>query len=195
MNPYIQIVGIDPSLRNTGLALGAVNIATGELDTVTTLRLIETEGGEGGKTVRKSSDDLRRAKAIVTGIEEFYNAWQPAFFVAEVPTGTQSARASFSNGVCCGVLAGLPAPLIEVSPTEVKMAAVGHKYAGKEEMIEWAVARFPQAGWITRRVKGEVQLLAKNEHLADACAAIAAGVKTQQFRQALEVYRSMQKAA
>ena len=192
MNRYIQIAGIDPAMRNTGLALGAVNVITGELEAVTTVVLIETATNKDTKkVVRKSSDDLRCGREIIEGIRRFYHDWKPAFFVGEVPTGTQSARGSFSNGLCCGVLASLPAPLIEVSPTEVKVAAVGHKYAAKEEMIEWAVARWPRAGWLTRNIKGQVKLLDKNEHLADACGALMAGVKTAQFQQALQVYRQM----
>lgn len=185
----IKILGIDPSMRNTGLALAEVNIATGEWQ-CRDLQLIQTKPGEGGKTVRKSSEDLATGQTLHRGVMAFIEKHRPAFAVAEVPTGTQSARGSFSNGLCCGLLASLQVPMIEVSPTEVKLASAGHKHACKEEIIEWAVARAPDAPWLYRNLKGKRTPLASNEHLADALAAIAAGLQTQQFRQAIALMRA-----
>jgi hypothetical protein len=85
-----------------------------------------------------------------------------------------------------GVLGGCPAPLIELSPTEVKLAAIGSKTAGKEEMIEWAMGKYPYAPWIKRAGKP----VAKNEHLADAVATIHAGIKTEQFQSVLRMLRA-----
>lgn len=183
MDNIITLVGIDPALRNTGLSAARYNIDTGTWS-VQKVHLIQTEN-RSGKTVRKSSDDLRCAGEMLKGINRFIAEHGAAFAVAEVPTGTQSARGAFSNGVCCGVLAGVSVPLIEVSPTEVKLASVGSKTASKEQIIEWAVSRWPDAGWLTRKFKGEVKLIADNEHIADACAAVAAGINTAQFEMAL----------
>jgi Holliday junction resolvasome RuvABC endonuclease subunit len=185
----IKILGIDPSMRNTGLALAEVDIATGGWRCIDLL-LVQTKPGEAGKKVRKSSEDLSSGQALYRGVTAFIDKHSPAFAVAEVPTGTQSARGSFSNGLCCGLLASLPVPLIEVSPTEVKVASVGHKAACKEEMIEWAVAREPEAPWLKRKSKGELVVMATNEHLADALGAIAAGLATQQFRQAMALMKA-----
>lgn len=179
----ITIVGIDPALRNTGLAAAHYNVETGDWR-VERVSLVQTEN-RAGKTVRKSSDDLRCAKEMLRAINRFVQDHKAVFAVAEVPTGTQSARGAFSNGVCCGVLAGVGVPLIEVSPTEVKLASVGAKTASKDQIIEWAVGRWPEAGWLTRKFKGEVKLIADNEHMADACAAVAAGIQTAQFETAL----------
>jgi Holliday junction resolvasome RuvABC endonuclease subunit len=191
MNPTVTIVGIDPSFRNTGLARASYDLVTGEWQ-VTHLLLSETEKGKA-KLVRKSSDDLSRCKIQHDAVVAFCK--DAHFAVAEVPSGAQSAAAAFSNGVCCAVLAAVPCPLIEVNPTEVKLASVGDKWAAKEQMIEWAVARFPKAGWLTRKLKGNVELVAKNEHLADACAAIAAGLKTQQFLQSTAMLKAAMRIA
>jgi Holliday junction resolvasome RuvABC endonuclease subunit len=188
----IKILGIDPALANTGLALAEYDLTTGEFY-VTYLELLRTAPSKEGKVVRKSSDDLERMSVLHTGVMDVIDLFKPSFAVGEVPSGTQSARGSFSNGGCCMLLAAVrkALPLIQVSPTEVKMASVGHKHAAKEEMIEWAVAKFPRAQWLTRKSKGEVKLLADNEHLADACAAIAAGVRTEQFRQAVKLMSAL----
>lgn len=194
MKETVRILGIDPSLRNTGLAIAEYNLTTGKLD-VTYITIAKTEKSKDGKIVRKSSDDLARAKLLLNGIQKICAEYNPTFAVAEVPVGSQSARPAFSNGVCCGVLAGVPVPLIEVSPTEVKLASVGIKTASKDQMIQWAVAKWPGAQWHTRKFKGAVELLNDNEHMADACAAIEAGILTTQFSQAVAMMAAMSKAA
>lgn len=183
----INILGIDPAICNTGLAIGRYNLDTGELD-IKRVSLVQTENA-AGKTVRKASDDYRRARAMLFGICRFIKEHGATFAVAEVPTGTQSARGAMSNGICCGVLAGVPLPLIEVSPTEVKLASAGKKTATKDEIIAWAVKRWPDAGWMRHERNGATykkgDLMKDNEHMADACAAIAAGIETTQFAQAI----------
>lgn len=177
----IRVAGIDPSLNNTGLALGTFDISTGKVD-IGLIQLIETEA-RSKKTVRKSSDDLRRAGEIVSGIHQFIADCHVVF--AEIPTGSQSARGSFSNGICLGVLSSIgtvetpfKGRLIQVSPTDVKLSAVGSKVAGKDEMIDWAYGRYPELEWF--RYRGKLQR--KNEHVADAIGAINAGVQTDEFK-------------
>jgi Holliday junction resolvasome RuvABC endonuclease subunit len=193
MNQTIRIIGIDPALRNTGLAIADYDLVTGKLR-ITHVELAKTDKGKEGKVVRKSSDDLSRARIIVEEIRRVVLIHKPNIAVAEVPGGCQSARGAFSNGICCGVLASLTLPLIEVSPMEVKIASTGNKNASKDAIIQWAVASWPDAGWKTRKVKGEVSLLLENEHMADACAAVAAGLLTAQFSQAVAMMTAMRAA-
>lgn len=183
----IHIVGIDPALRNFGFAQATLDVHTLEY-TIDNLILVESES-EAGKTVRKNSDDLRRAGDLYRGL---VNACKGATLaIAEIPVGSQSARAMASYGMCVGVLAACPIPLIQVTPSEVKIAAVGKKTASKDEMIEWAMNRYPAAPWLMRKSKGVMTPMNDNEHLADACAAIEAGLLTSQFQQAVAMYRSM----
>jgi hypothetical protein len=58
-------------------------------------------------------------------------------------------------------------------------------------MIEWAVAKHPDAPWLRRGGK----LIAKNEHLADAVASIYAGLKTAQFASVLQMLRATMRIA
>ena len=187
MSNLITVTGVDPALRNLGLARAHVDLDTLEVQ-VSLIQLVETER-QVTKQVRKSSDDLRRARIL----QKALNLWcaGSTFAMAEIPTGTQSASGAMSNGICIGVLASCPVPIIELSPTEVKLASVGIKTATKSEMIEWAMAKHPKLPWLTRKLKGEVVPIADNEHLADAVAAIYAGIATEQFAQA----RSLLKAA
>ena len=176
----ICVVGIDPALRNFGFAVALVDVNKDEIVKVTNLRLVKTED-ERGKTVRRNSDDLRRAKAHVKAMQEICKGRKIAF--AEIPVGSQSARAMASYGVCIGVLASCPIGMIEVTPSEVKKEATGYKTATKEEMIEWAHEKFPDAPWLTQKRNGQIHLKNENEHLADAIGAINAGLKTDQWKQ------------
>ena len=183
----VRIVGIDPSLRNFGIVKATLDPHTLEY-TVDDLFLVGTES-QDKKVVRKNSDDLRRGKLLFDGLTEACRGASLA--IAEIPVGSQSARAMASYGVCVGVLAACPIPLIQVTPTEVKMATVGSKTASKNEMISWATEKFPAAPWLTRKVKGKVDLISANEHLADAVAAIEAGVLTAEFARMMMMYKAL----
>ena len=186
----IRIVGLDPALRNFGIATATLNLETMEIH-IDNLHLVET-GAEGGKAVRKNSDDLRRARMSFDGMASACAG--ASFAIAEVPVGSQSSRAMLSCGVCIGVLAACPIPLIEVTPSEVKLAAIGEKNASKIEMIEWAMDKYPYANWVMRKSKGIMVAQSCNEHLADAIAAIEAGLKTQQFKAATAMMRGLKAA-
>lgn len=182
-----RVIGIDAAFSNVGLAVADVTTsATGEILKVEVLdlRLIHTEAvKKRPKGVPRSSDDLRRAREAVTGIHEYIALWRPDRVVAEVPFGSQSARASWALGIAVGVLASIP-NLIEVTPGQVK-AATGEKHADKDEMIAWGIETYPDAPWAMRKLKGAlVQVASTNEHLADALAAIHAGTQTKQYRDA-----------
>ncbi|MFW6855282.1 hypothetical protein ACODYM_28745 [Burkholderia gladioli] len=184
----MKIVGLDPSLRNTGIAIATFDPILMDY-TVDQLELAATEK-ESGKKVRQNSDDLRCARIISMKIREACN--DAVFAISEVPTGAQSSRAAFSFGIVLGVLANLAVPLIQVSPSEVKMATVGHKTASKLEMINWAVGRHPNVNWLRHQRNGKDyqkgDLMNDNEHLADACAVIAAGVRSDEFQQAVAMF-------
>jgi hypothetical protein len=192
----VRAVGVDAAFANMGFArvtitqyLGALTI---ECDG---LALVSTEG-EDKKVVRRSSDRLRRAQELRAALASACEG--AAFAFVEVPTGgTIGASAAFGLGIAVGVLASCPVPIIEVSPMEVKAAVAGRrvkKGASKSEVIAWAAGRWPDAPWLrakaAARGKGGAalpkgRLLADNEHLADALAAVAAGVDTPEFRRLL----------
>lgn len=188
-NLVVRVAGIDPALSNFGLAKGTYCISSGVF-TPDAINLIHTEK-RTGKQTRQNSDDLRRAQENTTAVHDWIKDCEVVF--AEIPTGSQSARGAFSNGVCLGILSSIGATsdysgrLIQVLPHEVKLAVTSSKHATKEEMIEWGVTTYPDLGWLTHRGK----VTAKNEHLADALATIHAGIKTDEFKnltQALSMF-------
>ena len=183
----LKVVGMDPSLRNWGLAVATYNLRTREVlikRLATICPVLPT-----GKQTRQNSLDLesgfqlyRAAAAAVEGAH--------AVFI-EVPVGSQSARAMASYGICVGVLGAVRAtdtPFFEVTPTEVKMAGPGIKTATKEQMIKWATTRHPEANWPTFKQHGLTMISeAKAEHMADAVAAIHAGIACNPFQQLLSI--------
>lgn len=183
------LAGIDPSLRNFGLAKGACDISTGSFEP-SDLLLIETASDDKNKkSVRKNSDDLRRSRELYAGMTNFLLGVDLAF--VEIPVGSQTARAMTSYGICIGLLASINVPLIQVTPSEVKVAATGNKNATKKEMIEWAVNSYPSAPWLTHKRNNHFKITDKNEHLADAVAAIHAGAKTDTFKQLIAFQRKI----
>lgn len=183
----VEIASFDPSLRNWGCVSATLDLST-ETVTITGMNLIETaEDASAKKGVRQNSLDLASATSLSEGMREACLDKLIAF--AEVPVGSQSARAMASYGICVGVLGGITIPLIQVTPAEVKKAAVGTSTATKREMIEWAVAKHPEAPWLTLGKGEKMRYIDKNEHLADAVAAIYAGLKTAEFKSIIKILR------
>lgn len=185
---WIRVVGFDPSLRNWGIAKGTLSR--------TDLRLQVHEVSvvnpvlPTGKQVRQNSLDLESAKQLCKAALDAAKGAQAIF--VEIPIGSQSARAMASYGVCIGVLGALRAsgiPFFEVTPTEVKVAAVGYKNATKQDMIQWAISKHPEANWPMYKQKGsQIVSEAKAEHMADAMGAIYAGLSCNSFQQMLPFF-------
>lgn len=173
----LKLLGIDAAFANMGFALGTYDLENYGIE-ITKLKLVTTEA-QNQKVVRKSSDDLRRARELYDFIDFWIRHFNPDLVIVEVPHGSQSARASWSLGIVVGLLASIQIPMIEVSALEVKQASVGRKTASKQDMIDWAYNLYPAVQWLIHGKK----LTLNNEHLADAIATLHAGVKTQQFKE------------
>lgn len=189
----IKVAGLDPSMSNFGIALADLNLDTME-KTITDLILITTEPDQT-KQVKKVSDDLRRAYAVRDGMMQALSGRAHVAF-SEIPLGNAAKynNAIFNAGFVVGILSSCPIPIIEVFPQDVKMSAVGHRQASKEEMTDWATRKYPAAPWKTRVIRGKQVLTKANEHLADACAVIEAGVETRDFAQMIAMRRSLMAA-
>lgn len=176
--PVITAIGVDMALANMGLVRARVDLVTLEVQAFD-LRLVVTSRNMG-KNVRSSSIDMERARHLGRELVSFSAGASVAF--AEVPSGSQSAIAAKSLGIALGVLSQCPLPIVEVSPMEVKNLFAAKRTVPKSEIIEWATSKWPDAPWLRTRRKGQLVLTQDNEHLADACATIVAGIKTQQFK-------------
>lgn len=184
MRAPIQVVGFDPSLRNWGVVRGLLSLEGNGSLTLQSVDVINPELPKG-KQVRQNSIDLEAAKQLCSGALEAAQGAQAIF--VEVPVGSQSARAMASYGICVGILGALRAtgiPFFEVTPTEVKLAGAGRKTATKQEMIRWAMDLHPEADWPTYKQNGKTLVTeSKAEHMADATAAIYAGLASNSFKQ------------
>lgn len=180
----ITVLGMDPSLRNWGLVLGNLDLDTGSFD-IKAMQLVQPENLKG-KQVRNNSNDLHLARHLVDSMSALTNMAQVIF--VEVPIGSQSARAMASYGICIGILGALQATgkqVIEVTPTEVKVAMTGNKNATKQQMIAAATSAYGGASWPMYKNA----YTAKCEHLADAVGAIHAGTRTPVFQSLIQLLK------
>lgn len=190
----IRVAGIDPSFTHTGVAKFDLDLHNFVLTPVG-IDLFITENGAGKKHkgVRKNSDDLVRAKVLYDGLHGWLADCEMAF--SEVPHGAQSARAALSNGVCYGLLVSIPCPLIQVQADETKKHTVGKKTASKLEMIAWARKNYPQMSWRMRKLKGELLPVNDNEHMADACGVVVAGIQTDEFKRTATMLKVLRRSS
>ena len=183
----IPVVGFDPSLKNWGIAEAILDLDSGVLSTPV-LSVIQPRDGTGKKRVRKNSLDLERAEQLASGA--FAAAEKAKVIFVEVPVGSQSARAMASYGICLGILSSLRTKgmeIIEVSPDENKKSFTGSKTATKQQMIDTAIGLYPDANW---PMHGGKISASKAEHMADAVAAIHAGVQTPVFQNLMRLIKA-----
>lgn len=187
LSKVIKLCGQDPSLRNWGLAHGTYDIEAKKL-VIDRVDVIQPDLPTG-KQVRQNSLDLESAVQLCAGAVAAARGAHATFI--EVPVGSQSARAMCGYGVCVGVLGAMRGggiPFFEQTPTEVKLAGAGFATAKKRDMIKWAMEAHPEANWPTYKEHGkELVSEAKAEHMADAVAAIYAGIKSNSFQQMLSL--------
>ena len=181
----IPVCGMDPSLRNWGLSTAHLDLDTGIL-TDPILSLVQTSAEEKVKKVRQNSFDLECAEILVRDV--FPVAELARVIFVEVPSGSQSALSMKGYGICVGILGALRArgiPIIEVSEQENKKCFVGKRNATKAEMIAEAMRLYPNSNWPMHHNRLSS---AKAEHMADATAAIHAGVRTPVFQNLMRLF-------
>ena len=183
----LTVVGLDPSLRNWGIAKGTYDTSSQQVG-IYNLDVVNTESKKR-KLIRQNTQDITAATKLMTEVAAACTDADVIFI--EVPVGSQSSRACVSYGICIGILGALnylEKPFFELTPTEVKLATVGKKTASKREMISWAVNKHLSAPWPTRQLKGESKIVEGTaEHMADAVATIYAGIKSDLFKQVCNI--------
>lgn len=175
----IRIVGIDISLRNLGASLCEYDCETNKLTVLGTNTMSPSD--ISGKQVRQNSKDIRYALQHATALRKV--AAKADLICVEVPTGSQTARASASYGICIGVIGSLKEysdiPMIEVTPDAVKKIATGRSSATKQEIIDWVLKMNPETNFSKHLGKISVT---KAEHQADSIAAIYAAMDSETFK-------------
>lgn len=168
----IDILGLDPSLNNWGVALAKYDTQTNIL-TVLQGRVLTSKHN---KKAKQNIQDLTKSEFL-------YKSLAPAFnyadiISAELPYGSQSSRAMVSYALCIGVLGSLKHTnpnVVPVTPIQVKKL-VGSPTSTKEEVIDWVKAKHPEIlSWLP-------QAKAKSEHICDAIVSMHVMLNTQQFK-------------
>lgn len=168
-----KFIGFDPSLRNWGYCLAYHDPQQGTLK-------IDRGGvihSKPDKHPRKNLEDLQSATQLYHHLHHLVTHLQPDYLVAELPTGSQSARANTSYGVCIALSAALAyqdgqqtVPLVSVTPHEIKNT-VGIKNATKDQVIAWVKQTYPEVQeWLNPLPKS------KQEHICDAIVAVHTAV-------------------
>lgn len=194
MSKIVRVVGFDASLTNTGWAVVDVDVSgCPKIVDIVEMGLSETSPAPKKSKVRVSSDNVARAckqRACMVSVIETHTA---DLACAEIPSGAQSAKAALAFGIVIGLLASLPIPMVEVTPTQVKIAACNDKTADKEDIMRWALGMTQKLGglafWKTAKKPNEFEieldgqfLIKKMEHQADAVAVVEAALRTPEFR-------------
>lgn len=181
MSRPIKVVGMDPSMRNWGVAIGLLDLDDMKI-TIQDLKVISPIEPTG-KSIKQNSKDIHVAYQHYSTLIHILADCSAAF--AEIPIGSKSAAAMKGYGLCIGILGAMHESVIcpfEVSPFDVKKVT-GIRDASKKQMIDWATQNHPEAPWPTKTVKGVKSVIyGKAEHMADAVAAIHAGIKTDGFK-------------
>ncbi len=173
----IKIGGLDPSLTSFGMAKGLLDLKTGDFEP-TGWDIVRTAKGKSGKKY-VNEDDYQRAIALVEGSHKFLADCD--VLAVELPSsGSKSAAGMKSNAICTAVLASLHIanrlrPVFIIRAQDAKEIVTGDRNATKAKMIAWMREEFSD----------EIDLpkpACVAEHIADAFAAIYAGVQTDAFK-------------
>lgn len=179
----IEILGHDPALSNWGFARAKLDLKTMEVSDLR-LHLASTKPNKDQK-MKKQIDDISRSKKLHKEIKQQSQGVVISF--VEVPHGSQSARAMASYGTVIGLIPSINSfSTITMSEREVKLGTLDKYPATKEDSIEWAYEKHPEANWPMRNgkiVKG------KAEHMADAVCTIYAGLQTEDFKNAIAILK------
>lgn len=190
----VRVVGQDPSMNNWGLVAADVDLNNDCKIEIVEMKVITNEKKKlaGRKLVRKTSLDYERVRDLHGSIVEFFDKHKPKITMAEVPSGGKSANALKSAHMCVTILGCIPTPLINLTQNECKIHAFNNRSASKQQSIEWAMSRFPDADWKMRKLKGQlVSVDGYNEHIADACIALETGLYSEEFIKIVEVAKLM----
>lgn len=184
MSYPISVMGLDGSLANFGIAVAIVDSESKKITDVKDLVLSKTLPN---KKLKRADDDYARFQQHWHVVKDLAYKHNINVMFGEIPSGAQDARASFAFGGITAMLAGLGTQfqMTTVTPAEVKLAACGSKHADKEDVIAAMHGLFPDTNWITGKKANAMNiktasglfLTNANEHLADACAVIVAGLK------------------
>ena len=175
----MKIVGLDPSQRNLGIAIGIVN--TDGLLSVSDLLTVSTQPKPKTSKVSTSTWDIQQATIQYNALQQ-YTADADVVCI-EVPYGSQDVKAAVGRGICLGLLSTIKAPVVYVTP-QANKKTVGNPKATKADVVLWASNKHPEAPWHKQR--GRITV-GNNEHVADALVTIYTAAEQEDLTKYLKV--------
>ena len=116
------------------------------------------------KKILASSAYATRCNILSSAMVDIIREHKPKGIVAELPTGSQNAKAAKLLGGAVGIVAMLGAgcnlPIEWILEGDSKLAAYGKRVGTKEKAMEWATTKYPQTNFD--------MCITKFEHVADA---------------------------
>ena len=206
---YVSIIGVDPSTSHFGMVYGWYEVNSQEFIPLH-YTVLEPPAGlydefppKGKNSQRKSIVEFEQICALSQLIKDFFIHHRPQVVISEVPSGAKGMFATGKLHAAMGMVCGcftFPSSvqnwkIIGVTPQEVKSAATEglDNYASKFQMMKWAFQNYPCVDW--KHAQKEFEKIGKieaylvnreaedfNEHMADALAAVKAGVNTRAFK-------------
>ena len=185
--PMYTILGIDPGLAATGFAVARVQGRSDVIESVLAVGLIESKVDYD--LGNKSNGQVSRAGWLNTILANFVSEYEVDAIACEMPFISPQAFANFAHGLTMGAIAALNIPMMLVRPHQVKAAAL-RRSATKRDVIAWAlsVTEKDSLPWPTSKTPNRLgltfegkQVASYAEHLADALAAIQAGIRTREW--------------
>jgi Holliday junction resolvasome RuvABC endonuclease subunit len=171
----VIVLGVDPSLCNTGIAAMRLSaVAT----TIVETSVVRTEPSAKKHRIHVGDDNARRVVEITRALDAAIKKHGPVALVMERPAGSKGAKAATALAraeTVVEVVAALHGlPLIAVQPLDVKRAMVGRKTADKDEIIAAVESRYPEVAWTGPQSTWE--------HQADAVGAVVAALDSETLR-------------
>lgn len=171
------VLGVDPSLCNTGLA--AVDLSPAGYRVVEAL-VVRTDPSAKRRRFLVGDDDARRVALIAGALDAAITKHRPVALVVEAPAGSKGARAARALGLAIATVVTVAKlrqlPLLQVQPLDVKRATCGTKNATKGDVIAAVERRFPDVQW--------PEPASVIEHAADAVGAVLAALDSDVLRMA-----------
>jgi Holliday junction resolvasome RuvABC endonuclease subunit len=176
------VIGIDPSLCNTGIAVMELQPNGERLLGVSVVR---TAPSAKRRKVLAAEDGARRVAEIVAALDAAIATARPVALAVEAPAGSKGAQAARALALAFGAVIAVAKvrglPLVQVQPGDVKRAMCRQKGASKDDVILAVEARYPEVEWPTPQGVWE--------HAADAVGAIVAALDSETLRLARTLAR------
>lgn len=138
-----RVLACDPSFTAWGWAVL-------ENHQVISTGCIRTEPEAKKRRIREGDDRARRTREIIQQLEKIISYHNVTFIVAELPHGSQNAKAAVMMGIVMGILEGFNVlrniPLEWYSEADAKKALYGRNSASKAEVMR-SIAELYDVSW------------------------------------------------